>query len=118
MSTLKGLAAVRSRLVGKIAKIKGRMDRSLIAAGQFIQAESQRRTPVDTGNLKGGARTTWVTTIDQGTKVVVSYQASYSVSVHEIPMYHEVGTWKFLENAVTENWDRILSKIKEDVHIS
>lgn len=43
----------------QIGRVHVATRRGLIAAGLYIQGESQRRCPVDLGNLKASAFTTW-----------------------------------------------------------
>lgn len=112
-----GLGGVLNNLATEVGKILERTETGLIKAGHFIQAESMRRTPVDTGNLRAGARTTWT---DQGEtfRVAVSYQAQYAIFVHERKANHVVGDWKYLERAVSENMKRILYIITAEGRLS
>jgi len=115
-SNVKGLAAVLSKLSKEIRKIEGRTEQGMIQAGFLIQRESQRNTPVDTGNLRGGARTSWERA-PGNFKVAVSYQAHYAIIVHERYATHKVGDWKYLQRAVTENWSAILHMIASEAQI-
>lgn len=69
------------------------------------EAESMRRTPVDTGNLRssaaGNARIT--SSGPKGASGVVYYTANYAVFVHErTELKHNVGEAKFLHNAMAK----------------
>ena len=90
--------------------------RAVKRAGLLIQRESQKIVPVDTGNLKNGARTR---AEGRGfdTKVTVSYQAAYAVFVHEdLNATHKKGkTAKFLERAVKENYRKIRQTVRDEV---
>jgi len=59
MSTKSDINKVLVNSKVKIDKIKNSLRKGLIKAGLFIQAESQRRTPVKFGNLKASAFTVW-----------------------------------------------------------
>lgn len=110
---LQGMTEVMANLRREVNQLSERIKKALIQAGHFIQAEAQKRTPVDTGALRAGARTTWEST-EFGVRVVVCYQAEYAIFVHERVAQHAVGDWKFLERAVTENWDAILQMIAKE----
>jgi len=113
---LVGLATVIGNLNKEVAKIHSKLDTSMLGAGLFIQAEAQRRTPVDTGNLKASARTL-KTKQEWGVRVTISFGTDYAIQVHEVKTRHSVGDWKFLERAIMENFDRVLKIIREGVAI-
>lgn len=109
------------RLFGKLDKlvenIEGRSAAGAFAAGLMVQAEAQRRTPVDTGNLRGSAFTRRVPedlTPDGWATVEVGFSADYAVFVHEdMEARHAVGQAKFLESAVYDLRERIVEVIKQ-----
>lgn len=105
-----GLDKVMRNLQKEVNKFAERTQVGMIAAGEFVQAESQDRTPVDKGTLRASARTTWAKASDD-LSVAVSYSTYYAIYVHERKATHEVGDWKYLERAVTENLERILQII-------
>ena len=111
-NTLGGLGAVLKRLESKVSNIADGTKSGLIAAGLFVQARAQDNTPVDTGNLRASAKTSWE---GEGlnTRVVVGYTGAYAIFVHERKANHETGDWKFLERAVTENMGDILQIIQK-----
>lgn len=45
--------------------------------------------------------------------VLVGYSQNYALHVHERDVYHETGTWKYLEKAYKEVYPSILHTIKE-----
>jgi len=103
-----GMDKVLRKLTKEVNQLSERVEGGMIAAGQYIQAEAQANTPVDTGALRASARTTW----EKGSgsiKVCVSYGQYYSIFVHERKARHAVGDWKYLERAITENWDQIIA---------
>jgi hypothetical protein len=53
-------------------------------AGLFVQRESQRLVPVDTGNLKASAFTRTIKTASGDVDVLVGYTAAYALYVHEM----------------------------------
>jgi len=72
-------------------KYPDRLARGLIRAGAFIQRESQKIVPVDTGALKGSAYTRKSGT-GRDIAVRVGYQQSYAIYVHEmLENYHKPG---------------------------
>lgn len=99
MGGVKGVSAVIKRLRKAGKDKQAALERGLVKAGKFLQRESQKIVPVDTGALKNSAftRKRWA-----GTKrvdVLVGYTMSYAIYVHENPhATHKKGkTWKFLE---------------------
>lgn len=44
----------------------------------------------------------------------IGFTAYYAVFVHEIQANHKTGEWKFLENAIKENKEEIISILKGD----
>lgn len=60
------------------------VSKGLIAAGMFLQAESQRQVPVEYGILRASAYTRPIKTRGS-TTVVVGYGAKYALFVHEAP---------------------------------
>jgi len=72
--------------------------RGLYRAGLFLQRESQKIVPVDTGHLRGSAGTKQTGTGFKAS-VKIYYTAAYAVHVHEnLAMPHKEGkTAKFLE---------------------
>lgn len=77
-----GVDEIRAKLKETNTRLAWLVRRGLIKAGLFLQRESQKRVPVDTGNLKASAGTR---AVGHGwfTDVIVYYTASYAVYVHE-----------------------------------
>jgi len=75
----------------------------LVRAGLFLQRESQKIVPVDTGNLKGSAFTRQEG-VGFDVAVLVGYTAAYAVYVHElVNNRHKPGKQaKFLEQPLRE----------------
>lgn len=113
---LTGEAEVLRNLNKEIRKIKGRTVRGLFNAGLLVQRRSQQKTPVDTGNLKGGAYTGIIRRDPH--EVEIGYQAFYAVYVHErLELAHTVGEAKFLEKALTESERDVLDQIAKEAEI-
>jgi len=76
------------------------MRSGILKGALALQAESQKRTPVDTGNLRGSAFTRPIANLPPG-KVgyQVGYSAAYAIYVHEnVGANFKVGDAKFLES--------------------
>ena len=86
----------------------------LMMAGLFVQRESMKIVPVDTGNLKGTASTRNVGGIGWATDIVVAYSAEYAVMVHEnLTARHKPGKRaKFLESIIREKRKEILAIVR------
>lgn len=115
------MANVRKMLGEKVfeqvaRKQAKRLEVGLKRAGLFIQRESQKIVPVEFGLLRNSARTT-----SEGkgfnTEVVVSYETSYAIFVHEnLDAKHKKGkVAKFLENTVKLRRKEIADIVKEAV---
>lgn len=77
----KGAKAAIGNLNAQISKIKGTTMAGLLGGGLIIQANSQRRVPVEYGNLRGSAYTRKSQTKKMA--VEVGYSAAYAIYVHE-----------------------------------
>ena len=97
----KGIEAARKR-------IEQAFSRGLVKAGLFVQRESQKIVPVDTGNLKNSAFTRKFGS-GRLTVVVIGYTAAYAIFVHEDDQarHKEGKEYKFLEKAVRRNVRKI-----------
>ena len=97
------------------ATAKG-LRRGLLKAGLFLQRESQKIVPIDTGNLRRSAFTR-----EQGAGfdivVTVGYTASYAIYVHErVELRHAPGKQaKFLEHPLREKRGRMAAIVVEEV---
>jgi hypothetical protein len=106
---LQGLDKVMRNLEVQIKGIKGRSMAGLWEAGLQIQRVAQKRTPVDTGNLKASAYTRKY----NEEAIEIGFTAAYAVYVHEnLEAHHPVGQAKFLESAVTDNQRAIVEIIR------
>jgi len=67
----------------------------------MVLRDSLARTPVDTGFLRASARKVVKYSGENGAFGEISYNAPYSVPVHEVlTSVHPIGESKFLENAI------------------
>ena len=78
-----GVNQVVSNLMVADEKIAMGVARGLKRGGRFLQRESQKIVPVQTGNLKNSAFTRNVGGSGFHTDILVGYTANYSVYVHE-----------------------------------
>lgn len=121
---VEGLEDVLANLNREIDGIKGRTVAGLLAAGLLVEGESNRRVPVEYGNLRGSSYARRAQ--DDPRAVEVGYTANYAVFVHEnleqklageprpsgLGTYWNPGGPKFLERALNENRDSILAIIQ------
>lgn len=103
---LEGLEKVISNINKEIGKIERRCEAGLVSAGLFIRGESQKLTPVVTGNLRNSAYVVSKNGVEASPKdpssgrpqaslaecissntpmVIVGYAALYAIFVHENP---------------------------------
>jgi len=107
-----GAQEIIARLRVEDVRLGHKVQKGLTRAGLLLQRESQKITPVDTGNLKNSAFTRrfgsgWAS------MVVVGFTAAYAVYVHErTDLQHKKGKEaKFLEKAMKRNWPQLLEVI-------
>ena len=117
MLKLTGLSEMKARL----AKTSERADNAAGAAGyrlcNDVMNDSVRRTPVDTGALRGSRYVTMPVHSGKGMQVEYGYGGpakKYAVKVHEdLNAFHPVGEAKFLESAIDEHRPEALRKLGE-----
>jgi len=99
MITITGMPRVLANLKKSKFTIAAGVERGLKRAGLFLQRESQKIVPVDTGTLKNGAFTRNIGGSGFDANVVVGYVADYAVYVHEdLQARHKPGKQaKYLE---------------------
>lgn len=112
--SVKGIEQVVTRLNAKVREIENKSMAGLYKAGLLVQRTSQKRTPIDSGNLRASAYTRKDAL---GRRLVeVGYTAVYAAAVHENleqklkgqsrrsgtgkGRYWEAGRPKFLESAL------------------
>jgi hypothetical protein len=110
---LRGTDKLLKNLNKQIKKIEGRNEAGMRQACLLVRRRAQKKTPVDTGNLRNSAYTD---VEGQGDNTVgrIGYTAFYAPYVHEIDKnYRAPGTsWKFLELAIKESTRDIIDIIK------
>jgi hypothetical protein len=122
---VKGMDKVLQNLNKEISGIENRSMGGLLAAGlAHVQAPSQKRVPVEYGNLRGSAFTRKAQ--DGDLAVEVGFSAASALFVHENmeqklkgePRPSGLGTYwgpdgqpKFLESTVNENSDKIVDTV-------
>lgn len=132
---MQGMSQVIGNLNAQVQAIQGRTQAGLLAATMYISAESTRRAPKDTGNLKASAYFRKVG--DDGAEA--GFTAAYAAAVHEMTAqklkgqrrgnfgttragvsfgggsgkgrYWDNGQPKFLESVIREKEAEILQKI-------
>jgi hypothetical protein len=108
--------AVR-RFAEEVRAIRGRNIAGLAEAAALIKQESQKKTPVDHGNLKASHYIATGGTVEEP-QAQVYLTADYAVYVHEnMESYHPIGEAKFLQNAVLENRADILEIIRSHLKV-
>ena len=136
---LKGLKTAEQNLQDKINKLTEKGGLGILDALLYVGAESQKRAPVHTGDLRGsiqvelGEKLYAQGVSDEGNNYVeivgkipeqlkegkVSFNTEYAAVQHEqINYHHENGQAKYLESVLVESQERVLNciagKIKEE----
>lgn len=104
-----GVREARARLKAAGIKTSHEIAKNLRKAGLFLQRESQKVVPVDTGNLKSTAGTRQIGR-DEHAVVAVFYDTNYAVYVHEmIQIPHKPGKQaKYLEGPAKYHRNNLL----------
>lgn len=91
--------------------------RGLRLGAAIVKRESQSRTPVDEGNLKGGHYT--AVQVNKSFAVAeIGTVADYAIYVHEdLDAHHPVGEAKFLDNAIQAKKDEVLKLIHRNAKL-
>ena len=128
---VEGVDKVMASLNKEIKGIEGRTMGGLLAAGlKDVQAPSQKRVPVEYGNLRGSAFTRKA---QDGTLAAeVGYGAASALFIHENleqklkgkPRQSGLGVYwgpqgepKFLERTVSENQDAIVKTVADHAEV-
>lgn len=108
-----GLKKVISNLKRSQLMLGRKFELGLKSGGLLLQREAQKITPVDTSNLRGGARTRKLSGSGFDADIVVEFLAEYAVFVHEdLEARHAEGTSaKFLEKPARQKRREILAEI-------
>lgn len=118
MIKIKGKRRVIKNLNQAIGKIEGNTAKGMMAAGLYVENESNEIAPQDKGVMINSSFTS-VGRIARRIVARVGYTASYSDFVHEMPEsnnFSKPGTGpKFLWKAVTRNTRTILQIIRARV---
>lgn len=116
MIKITGKKQVLSNLNREIGKIERNTAKGLLAAGLFVEGESNENVPHDKGALIGSSFTSGPAVIAKRIIVRIGYLIGYATFVHEMPKsnnFTKPGTGpKFLFNAVTKNSRKILEIIR------
>lgn len=113
---LVGTDIVLANLNREIRGIRGRTKKGVRTAALLVKRESQKLTPIDTGNLKGSAYTE-VVGGDIKPGAIIGYTANYAPFVHEINKNYIKGQWKFLETAIKNNEFKIIKIIQDSARV-
>ena len=114
--SVQGLKELKANIKAhKAATAKG-IRKGLYKAGLFLQRESMKIVPIDTGVLRASAATR---AEGKGfdTAVIVSYGTDYGVYVHEdLEASHKPGKRaKFLEQPLRDNREKIAQIVRDEI---
>ena len=117
MSNVSGVKEIKASIkVLKKAGGKG-IERGLKRAGLFLQRESQKIVPIETGTLKGSADTRSKGRGEKTEVTVGYYDTDYAIYVHEnLEARHKPGKQaKFLEEPLRNKRERLREIVAEEV---
>lgn len=117
-ATVTGVEETIKRMYTVMGETAKGMERGLIKAGLFLQRESQKVVPVDTGALKNSAFTR-KTGSGFRTNVTVGYTVEYAIYVHEdMDARHKPGKIaKYLEVPARDNREKIMAIIRGEAQL-
>lgn len=125
-----GMEEVLRGLNNEIQELKLRSISGLLKAGLLVQADAQRRVPVEYGNLRASAYTRRAQADPNA--VEIGFEAAYALFVHEnvdpkwkgLPRRSGLGSYwgpkgepKFLEKALQRNRGKIMDILKKEASI-
>ena len=105
--TVEGQAALVRRLQRIARRAPKEFGNALRAEALIEEAESRKRTPVDTGALRASHETSRPKETFRGIEVTISVGGpgtEYAIPVHEdLEAFHRVGQAKFLESTILQS---------------
>src|SRR4051812_28276540 len=114
---MKGTKEMRQRAVEMKANQRRAMLRAVDKFDRQELSESQKRVPVDTGELRDSGFT--VPAYFEGDQVRggVGYGADHAMVVHEdLEAHHRVGQAKYLESVINESAPYFSERVAESMH--
>lgn len=120
--TVTGIEKVQRRLQQLAQRIPNEVARALYEEAQIERTESMRRTPVDTGALRGSHHVTGPEI--RGREISVTIEvggaaAPYAIQVHEdLSAFHRVGQAKFLESTILESAPFFASRVARRIDLN
>lgn len=120
MGALKGKDSVVRNLLAAAGRLHGAVAAALYQEGLALDAESVKRTPVDTGRLRATHYVSPPMERSDSIIVEVGNGTDYAVYVHEMTeLRHVSGEAKFLQNAMNARsagmLDRLAKRIRANV---
>lgn len=113
--TVTGLEAMQARLRQMAAGVPLQAGAALRAEAEIEMTEAKRRTPVDTGALRGSGHVTGPTVAWRDIAVVLAFggvAAGYAIVVHEdLAAFHPRGQAKFLESVIRESAPHMAARV-------
>jgi hypothetical protein len=114
----------REQMRAKLTRVRTRFPKEYRKAMQeemkIELAESNRRTPIDTGDLRNSGRLESQQTARSASVEIVygSDSVDYAVTVHEdLEAFHRVGQAKFLESTLNESEPHMGKRIARRINI-
>lgn len=112
---VEGAEEVRRRLIRMAGKVPNEVARALYEEALIEAKESRRRTPVDTGALRGSHKTNTPKVRGRNIEVTIEVggpAAPYAPKVHyDIEADHKVGQALFLQSTIDESRPHLPSRV-------
>jgi len=124
-----GVKAIKAAVAAHDKALGRGVRKGLYRAGLFLQRESMKIVPIDTGALRSSANTR-IEGVGLGSVAVVSYGTDYAIYVHEdLEVQYTLGkrsktgkrrhvpgkSAKFLEKPLREKRDRLVEIVVEGI---
>lgn len=115
-ATVQGSKKVQAALDGHRDHVEGNLPRALLMGALFLQRESQKIVPVDTGLLRNSANSR-VETLGRQVTAIVSYGTDYGIYVHEdLEARHKPGKQaKYLSDPLVKHQKKIADIVKQNL---
>lgn len=116
-----GVDQMRRRLQTLARRMPDVVGRALYQEAEIEATEAKRRTPVDTGALRGTIHVTPPTHSRSGISVTIAAggpAAPYAAAVHEdLEAFHKVGQAKYIESVLNESGPYMASRIARRIDL-
>lgn len=120
--TVTGLREMQAKMQRLAQRFPDEVERALHQEAEIEATEAKRRTPVDTGNLRGSIHVEGPTRAGRTVSAAIvagGPAAPYALHVHEdLEAFHKVGEAKFIERPLMEAVPHLAERIARRIDLN